>query len=118
MTIDRKKLAREKKTIECMVKIYCNDLHGTTDKLCPECGQLLVYARKRITSCVLKENKTTCAKCPVHCYKPLMREKIKKVMRYSGPRMMYKHPVLALLHLCDGAKTKAVKSGEKKQSKW
>jgi hypothetical protein len=31
-----------------------------------------------------------------------MREKIKGVMRYAGPRMMYRHPVLAVLHVFDG----------------
>jgi hypothetical protein len=28
-----------------------------------------------------------------------MRERIRKVMRYAGPRMLYTHPVLALFHL-------------------
>jgi hypothetical protein len=38
----------------------------------------------------------------MHCYKPAMREKIKDVMRYSGPRMSYRHPLLALFHFIDG----------------
>jgi hypothetical protein len=38
----------------------------------------------------------------MHCYKPAMREKIKDVMRYSGPRMSYRHPLLALFHFFDG----------------
>ncbi|MCU0373022.1 MAG: nitrous oxide-stimulated promoter family protein [Ignavibacteria bacterium] len=28
-----------------------------------------------------------------------MREKVKNVMRYSGPRMLLKHPYLAVRHL-------------------
>jgi hypothetical protein len=33
-----------------------------------------------------------------------MREKVKKVMRYSGPRMLWHHPILAVHHLIDGRK--------------
>jgi len=107
------KAVRETQTIEYMIKIYCHGQHSTKAALCSECDQLLQYARQRIANCTLKENKTTCAKCPVHCYKPSMREKIKKVMRYAGPRMIYKHPVLAMLHLLDGFKTKSCTKLEK-----
>jgi len=31
-----------------------------------------------------------------------MRERIRSVMRYAGPRMMYRHPLLAFHHLIDG----------------
>jgi aldehyde:ferredoxin oxidoreductase len=106
MTIGHPKAVRENKTIALMIKIYCRGQHGTKAGLCPECDELLLYARHRMKNCILKENKSTCAQCPVHCYKPVMREKIKGVMRYAGPRMTYKHPVLAMLHLLDGFKTK------------
>ena len=32
---------------------------------------------------------------------PDMKEKVKKVMRYSGPRMLLPHPTLALHHAWD-----------------
>jgi hypothetical protein len=35
-----------------------------------------------------------------------MREKVRAVMRYSGPRMAGKHPVLAVRHLLDGLRKK------------
>jgi len=38
-----------------------------------------------------------------------MREKITKVMRYSEPRMLFYHPILALHHVFDGKKTRATK---------
>ena len=34
-----------------------------------------------------------------------MRERVREVMRYSGPRMLWRHPVLAAAHLMDGRKT-------------
>jgi len=100
---DRK--ARENKTIESMIKIYCHGQHGTGDKLCSECDNLLKYAMRRISQCKFGENKRTCAKCPVHCYKPIMRERIKKVMRYAGPRMLSRHPILTVVHFLDGLKS-------------
>jgi hypothetical protein len=30
-----------------------------------------------------------------------MREQVRQVMRYAGPRMMFLHPVLTLLHYLD-----------------
>ena len=97
---------RDNKTIEVMIKIYCHGKHGTEAEICPECRELLKYAMKRIARCPLKEHKTTCAQCSVHCYTPIMRQKIRDVMRYSGPRMIYRHPVLTLFHLFDGLKPK------------
>jgi hypothetical protein len=30
-----------------------------------------------------------------------MREEVRKIMRYSGLRMVYKHPIAALRHMID-----------------
>jgi hypothetical protein len=97
-----KRIAREKKTIEVMIRIYCVRHHEGGGHLCDECRQLLDYAGKRLEQCPFKEAKPTCANCTVHCFKQDMREKIRGVMCYSGPRMLYRHPVLAFHHLIDG----------------
>ena len=97
-----RRLRREARTVELMVRRYCADHHPHHQPLCPECDALLAYARKRLRGCPFQEQKTTCAKCPVHCYAPAMRQRIQQVMRYAGPRMLFSHPVLALLHLIDG----------------
>ena len=85
-----------------MVQIYCRSAHKNRSRLCDECRELLDYAGRCLDRCPFQACKTTCANCKVHCYKPSMREKIKGVMRYAGPRMMYRHPVLAVLHVFDG----------------
>lgn len=82
-----------------MVGIYCRGKHKTGDVLCDECHELLEYARQRSAKCPFMENKTFCSNCKVHCYKPEMREKIKQVMRYSGPRMIFYHPIMAVWHV-------------------
>jgi hypothetical protein len=96
---------RERKTIRAMIEIYCRGHHSASGRLCTECKDLLNYAEMRLEKCPFGENKTNCADCSVHCYQPAMRERVKEVMRYSGPRMTYRHPVLALHHFLDGRKT-------------
>ena len=98
------RMKREQKTVEHMINIYCRDHHGTEGKLCKECRELVEYARFRLKNCPFQENKTTCGNCPIHCYKPKMRQKIRDVMRYAGPRMTLHHPLLAFGHMIDGMK--------------
>ena len=98
------RINREKKTIDAMVNLYCRKHHRTGDELCPECQELHDYAMIRLSKCPFQEEKSTCGKCLVHCYKPDMKKKVAKVMRYSGPRMILHHPILALHHVFDGRK--------------
>lgn len=104
MSINHPRMIREKKTIKAMIKIYCKSHHKTHNELCCECTELLQYALNRLDRCPFQENKTTCAKCPIHCYKPDMRERVKSVMKFSGSRMSYRHPILSILHFIDGRK--------------
>ena len=100
-----KRIFRERRGIEKMIVMYCKAKHGADTKLCADCSALLAYARQRLAHCIFGEDKPVCAKCPVHCYRKRMRDRIIAVMRYAGPRMLYRHPVLALLHLYDTVKS-------------
>lgn len=102
MTDRRPRLARENKTIEAMIRMHCCFQHHAEEDLCQDCYDLLDYARERLSRCPYREEKTPCARCPIHCYQPAMRERIRAVMRYAGPRMTYRHPLLAFHHLVDG----------------
>jgi hypothetical protein len=31
-----------------------------------------------------------------------MRERVRGIMRWTGPRMLWRHPVLAIVHMVDG----------------
>ncbi len=95
------RLNRERDTIQLMIEINCQDQHHPTETLCPECQDLLSYAMQRIDKCPFSSHKPTCAKCPIHCYRPGMRDQVRRVMRYAGPRMMIRHPALAACHLWD-----------------
>ncbi|MBI5559430.1 MAG: nitrous oxide-stimulated promoter family protein [Deltaproteobacteria bacterium] len=107
------RMPREAKTIEAMIRIYCRAHHHGGRPLCAACGELLDYARKRLAKCPFQAGKTTCGKCPIHCYRPDMRERVRKVMRYAGPRMLLRHPILGFLHLVDGLRKKPKKRAEK-----
>jgi len=99
------RIQREKRTIDKMVHVYCKGNHKTKgNQLCAECSEFLAYAFLRLDKCPFQEEKSTCGKCLVHCYQPQMREKAKKIMRYSGPRLLLRAPGLALHHAFDGRK--------------
>lgn len=98
-------MTREEKTVAAMIGIYCRQHHGLKKILCTHCQELLDYTLKRLKHCPFKINKPTCAKCTIHCYQLSKREEIRAVMRYSGPRMIYRHPVLAFFHLLAGFKS-------------
>lgn len=100
------KREREKKLVSQMVRLYCRKKHKTKNGLCPECRELDAYAKLRSDKCPFMETKTFCSNCKVHCYKPEMREKIREVMRFSGPRMILSHPILAVRHMIESQKEK------------
>ncbi|MDY4949056.1 MAG: nitrous oxide-stimulated promoter family protein [Clostridium cadaveris] len=93
------RIEKEKRTIELMINLYCRKNHGTKGDLCGECNELLEYAQKRLTYCKFGENKTSCSKCPIHCYRKDMKEKIKKVMKFSGPRILFYSPYKFIRHI-------------------
>jgi hypothetical protein len=101
MTDPGARIAREKRTIATMLGIYCRDHHGARSGLCGECAGLLDYAHRRLDVCPFQEAKPACNHCQVHCYSALMRERVKAVMRYAGPRMLLRHPLLSLFHMLD-----------------
>ena len=98
------RLQKEYKTIQAMVRIFCNDHHHPEKEICDECSELTRYAKEKLSKCPFRENKSTCGKCTIHCYKKDMKKRVVKVMRYSGPRMVWKHPVMAFQHLIDSKK--------------
>lgn len=109
------KREREKKMVSEMILLYCKKQHKSLRKasrlgkteLCPECAELENYARMRSDQCPFMETKTFCSNCKVHCYKPKMRERIRKIMRFSGPRMLFVHPVEAIRHVIESRREAA-----------
>jgi len=106
-TTDRQfvRRARELETIAAMVRIYCRGHRHEREhraELCSECAALFEYATRRLERCVFGDAKPTCANCVVHCYSADMRERVRVVMRWAGPRMLLRHPILSIRHQLDG----------------
>lgn len=82
------KREKDRLILEQFIHIYCKGKHRTgKGQLCPDCQELLAYATKRLEHCP-QDPKPSCKHCEIHCYKPVYREKIREVMRYSGKRLI------------------------------
>ncbi|MDO4174243.1 MAG: nitrous oxide-stimulated promoter family protein [Eubacteriales bacterium] len=103
-----RKRRKEQQVVAEMIALYCRKKHVRRkgQPLCPDCRALLEYAQTRSAHCPFMEQKTFCSNCRVHCYKPDMRENIRRVMRFSGPRMLLYHPLLAIWHVVCSKKEK------------
>ncbi|KHN56281.1 hypothetical protein OI69_00680 [Pectobacterium fontis] len=82
-----------------MIELYEKHHPETDDNA--QYKDLFNYAIKRLERCQFGEDKPACKHCPIHCYQPARREAIKAIMRWSGPRMLLRHPILAIRHLID-----------------
>lgn len=111
--------------------IYCRGVHKHTHRaplvsdaaelgvygdkppvVCGQCADLLRYAEKRRAYCP-KDPKPFCSYCDTHCYSADMRERMREVMRYSGPRsLLHGHAVDGVKHLIEGrrARTEAARA--------
>ncbi len=92
------RIEEEKRTVEAMIRLYCRCKEGH-DELCASCAELLDYARQRLDRCRFGERKPTCRRCPIHCYRRDMKQRMTEVMRWAGSRMLFVHPLMALRHL-------------------
>lgn len=98
---------KEVHVVHEMIGLYCHHYHKTgRNELCPDCQELFAYTCERTMKCPFMRTKTFCNQCKVHCYEPGMRQKIREVMRYAGPRMMLYHPILCLWHMITTAEAK------------
>lgn len=99
------KIEKEKKIVKLMIMRYCKG-QKHSGRPCGDCGELIQYVEDKLDLCPFMETKTYCSNCKVHCYKASMRMKIKEVMRYSGPRMIFSHPIITIDHVYQGLKQK------------
>jgi hypothetical protein len=106
------RMLREKETLIAMTRLYCKESKHIGAKfgpaaksefrgLCGDCAALMHYGLKQLENCPHGTEKPTCANCAIHCYKKPWEEKMKAMMRFAGPKMLWKHPRLALWHIWD-----------------
>jgi hypothetical protein len=100
------RLERERETLVTLIRLYCHGQGHTGKTPCPGCAELLEYALERLARCPFGGSKPTCLHCTVHCYTSSMHGRVREVMRYSGPRMLWRHPWLTLMHAWEGWRSK------------
>ncbi|MHB1347523.1 MAG: nitrous oxide-stimulated promoter family protein [Candidatus Humimicrobiaceae bacterium] len=96
---DSRKINDEKNIVKIMIGYFCKKKHFPEKNMCPDCESLTEYAWLKLDKCFYGEKKPSCSKCSIHCFNPPMRKKIKDVMRYSGPRMIYVYPMSCIKQL-------------------
>lgn len=99
MKKDFNNITVEKQTVELMIKIYCTHHHHNKDIFCEDCEKVRKYAFLRLDKCAYGKNKPACRQCKTHCYSPSMRKQIIEIMRFSAPRMIYKHPLYTFYYI-------------------
>ena len=105
--ISEEKYQSETKTVNLMIALYCHKKHKSKKgNLCPECKELKEYCEYRLSLCPWGDKKPFCSNCSIHCYNKEHRERIREVMRFSGPRMLFHHPILAIRHVKETIKQK------------
>lgn len=86
-----------------------------TPVVCTECAELLRYAEKRRAFCP-KDPKPFCSYCDTHCYSAAMRDQMRDVMRYAGPRSMFgRHFIAGIKHVVDGRRARAAAAHQKER---
>jgi len=94
-------IVREKKMVQAMVQIYCQNHHQTKNSLCKKCNDLKDYAKDRLDNCRYQEKKPVCGVCGLKCYNAKFKDDSEKIFAYSGPRLFFKHPLLGFHHILD-----------------
>lgn len=110
--LSRKEI-KDLKILALFTSVYCRDHHragraplaGLPASLaplqrfhcCDSCLLFLRYAIERRLRCPL-EDKPSCRRCPVHCYRRDYREQVRQIMRYSGKALIRKGRLDLLWH--------------------
>ncbi|MDD2367240.1 MAG: nitrous oxide-stimulated promoter family protein [Desulfuromonadaceae bacterium] len=93
------------------VEVYCHGRHKEAEqltvtlpedlgqkRLCSECREFIEYAVARRIKCPLEAEKPSCKHCRIHCYDKPNREKVRRIMSYSGRRLMMRGRLDYLWH--------------------
>ena len=112
--LDKKK-EKDVKVLANFISIFCRENHRADAKdillikdtrlrqclgnkdlvLCQACSKLFSHGTAKLLLCPY-DPKPMCKKCQTHCYAPGYREKIRDVMKFSGPYLI-KHGRLDLM---------------------
>ena len=112
-----RRVRRDIKTLARFISVYCDGLHGQERRepfrlphvdvdaltgrpfsLCAQCRRLMGHALMKRALCPF-DPKPACKRCVRHCYAAQYRDQIRRVMQYSGKRLLLTGRLDYLLHL-------------------
>lgn len=111
------KKAKDLKVLGEFIEVYCREHHKDEVRepfpvkderlhrvlgngkleLCKDCNKLLSHGMAKLLLCTY-DPKPKCSKCETHCYAPVYREKVREVMRFSGPYLAKRGRVDLILY--------------------
>ena len=114
--LDKKK-EKDIKVLADFISVFCRENHREDAKdtflikdarlrqclgdkdlvLCRACSKLLSHGTAKLLLCPY-DPKPMCKKCQTHCYAPGYREKIREVMRFSGPYLIKRGRLGLMIH--------------------
>ena len=92
---------RDRKILEAMGRIFCKAHHsGEKDPygLCPSCRETVEATLVRTAVCPYG-HEGNCQDCDIHCQRGEAQERIREIMRYAAPRMVFRHPLMTAEYL-------------------
>jgi len=91
---------KEKRDIQILIRfvhIFCQEKHKKGVHLCESCSELLSYGMGKRFQCP-HNPKPMCKKCETQCYNRKYRQKVREVMRFSGPYLIRRGRLDLLYH--------------------
>jgi len=101
MSTMQPRIEREQRTVTALIRIHCHGRHHAGPELCAGCTDLQRYVAERMARCVLHDAKPTCATCKARCFAPPQQVRFRAILRYAGPQLFWRQPLLALWHHFD-----------------
>jgi len=108
-----KREIKDLRILALFTSVYCQDHHNCSrtplaelpeqlavlDRYpcCKTCLDFLRYAIERRLNCPVTEN-PNCKHCQIHCYRAGHRDEVRKIMRYSGKRLIMRGRLDLLWH--------------------
>lgn len=100
-------LDKDRRTLEAIGSIYCRGHHPGVAKdtggLCPACRGTIEQTLDRAAACPYGHGHN-CEDCETHCQRGEAQQRIKAIMAYAAPRMVFRHPLMTLEYLKKKAK--------------
>lgn len=98
-TSDEARIKRDLRTLQAIGSIYCAAHHVDAPKnphgMCAECAATIAFTHDRASNCP-NGHTGNCADCAIKCNRGEQQQRIKAIMKYAAPRMLFKHPLMTL----------------------